>query len=202
VAGLCSRAILLRHGSIVQDGPVSDVIRTYQQAILNAKPVEGNKAAVIESATARGVNGPKFDFQAGEKCWVDVEFRAIRDFRNVVCEIGILDASGTYVSVVNSQSLGELPYSMKSGDRCRCTFELTLHLSAGKFLLGVALSDLVAGGGTSPFEWILPAAELLVRADTAVQGHVNLYPKLLSSSTTSAQVLGAEFEHEPAKTGS
>ncbi len=68
VRALCSRAILLNHGSIVADGAPPDVLNQYQRIIMDrerAYEAEAESAGDVESLSAEDFDPPSFTFRHG-----------------------------------------------------------------------------------------------------------------------------------------
>jgi len=175
VADLCPRSILLHHGNVVDDGPTSRVFQSYLQLVRRGQRDVADRDVVIESTSTYGEDGPRVDFVAGERAWFEVNLRATRDMPHLVCVIYIVDESEQMTFMVSTELLGERPFSMKKGETKRCTFELTLHLPAGKFQL---CAKVCGPDGVTPIDSVRPAVTLLMRTDTAMHGVVNLYPRL------------------------
>ena len=174
VSGLCSRGILLKRGQVIEDGPVSDVIQTYLESISQGQNMTEETIVSLDSAVLRGRDGPRSDFDAGERCWLDVSFSAVKDVKDLVCVTYVIDSQDNLVFWVSSDALGEPPFNLRAGDRRHCTFELSLHLPTGSYGLCAMLCDV----NGHPIAGLRPAATVLVRANLALRGVANLYPQL------------------------
>lgn len=175
VSDLCTRGIMLRRGQVIKDGPVSDVIHHYLDSIGEGQSVSDDAIVSIDSALPSGANGPRSDFDTGERCWFDVQFRALKDVKDLVCAMYIIDAQENLVFMVSSDALGEPPFRMRAGERQQCSFELSLHLPAGSYGLCVMLCD---QSDMRPLTLLRPAATLLVKSSLVMRGAANLYPRL------------------------
>jgi lipopolysaccharide transport system ATP-binding protein len=175
---LCPRAIMLRRGEIVEDGPSSQVIHTYLESIGKGESLTLDKEVVIEKALIATSDRPRFDFDTGEAIRLNVTFRAQRSVRRVVCVPFVLDEQRNLVFMVSSEALGIPPYSMEPGEIHRCEFELSLHLPPGNFFICVQLSE--ATDLFKPYDWIEPVASLLIRGPVAMKGLANLYPRMIN----------------------
>lgn len=179
VSDLCSRSILLDGGSIVADGPTSEVIQTYL-ARERAKMSETRDTDVaVRSVKLRGSNGEAVRFAPGEKAWVDVTFQANRASENVAVVLQVLDESLGDVFNTSSERLDERPSNMREGEALTMTFELDMHLAVGTFHIGVYLYRYDM---EREFDRVLPAATFFVESDVDVRGCANLYPKVVACS--------------------
>jgi lipopolysaccharide transport system ATP-binding protein len=180
VSDLCSRTILLDAGSIVADGPTSDVIQTYL-ARERAKIDEARDSeVVIQSVTLRGVNGTKVSFSPGEKAWVDVTLGANQACENIAVALAVANEAMNVVFNTSSQRLEDITFSLQQGETATLTFELTMHLAVGTFHLAVILFryDL-----DRELDRVAPAATFCVESEVDVRGAANLYPKIVECST-------------------
>jgi lipopolysaccharide transport system ATP-binding protein len=179
VSDLCERTILLDAGSIVADGPTSEVVQTYL-ARERAKMSEARDSdVVIQSVTLRGTHGSTVRFSPGDKAWVDVTFHATRACENVAVVLTVLDESLADIFHTSSERLDSLTYDMEAGETRNLTFELDMHLAVGTFHVGVYLYryDL-----ERDLDRVLPAATFFVASDIDVGGSANLYPKIIACS--------------------
>jgi lipopolysaccharide transport system ATP-binding protein len=181
VSDLCSRTILLDAGSIVADGPTSDVIQTYL-ARERAKMHEARDSeVVIQSATLRGVNGSKMSFSPGDKAWVDVTLRANQACEKIAVALAVGDEAMDVVFNTSSQRLEDLTFSLQQGETATLTFELTMHLAVGTFHLAVILFRYDLG---RELDRVAPAATFFIESEVDVRGAANLYPKIVECSTS------------------
>jgi lipopolysaccharide transport system ATP-binding protein len=173
VSELCPRTLLLKRGSLIQDGPTSDVIASYMRDLSSSQRDLTNKDVFVEEVALRGESGPKYDFDAGERAWLDVRVRALRDARRVAVGIHLLDDKFYIFFNSNSARLGLEERDMKAGDTFTVTFDLTMHLAAGTFHFGVVLFRFDI---EHMYDLVRPAATVLVRSPMDVRGAANLYP--------------------------
>jgi lipopolysaccharide transport system ATP-binding protein len=173
VSELCPRTLLLKRGSLIQDGPTSDVIATYMRDLSSSERDLTNKDVFVEEVALRGESGPKYDFDAGERAWLDVRVKALRDARRVAVGIHLLDDKFYIFFNSNSARLGLEERDMKAGDTFTVTFDLTMHLAAGTFHFGVVLFRFDI---EHMYDLVRPAATVLVRSPMDVRGAANLYP--------------------------
>jgi lipopolysaccharide transport system ATP-binding protein len=178
VSDLCERTILLDGGSIVADGPTSDVIQTYL-ARERAKMTEArDNDVVVQSVRLRGRDGQTVRFRPGEKAWVDVTFRANRPSEKVAVVLDVLDEALGEVFNTSSERLGHPSVDLQEGQTHTVTFELDMHLAVGTFHVGVYLYRYDI---EREFDRVLPAATFFVASEIDVRGVANLYPKVVAS---------------------
>ena len=177
VSDLCSRTILLDAGSIVADGPTSDVIQTYL-ARERAKLGEARDTdAAVQTVTLRGAEGSTVRFRPGDKAWVDVTFRANRACEQVAVVLAVLDEGLSEVFNTSSERLNGRSLNLQQGQTATLTFELDMHLAVGTFHIGIYLYRYDM---EREFDRVLPAATFFVESDVDVRGSANLYPKLIA----------------------
>jgi len=177
VAELCSRTLLLNHGQLVNDGPTSGVIRAYIDQMKDVRRKLDDKTVVIENVAVNGRDGPRVDFDSGEKAWVEVTVRARHRAERVSCTVYVQDERLYDVFNTSSERLGQAPVTLEPGQTASWQFELDLHLATGTFHLCALLHryDIEL-----TFDYVEPAVTLLIRAQSNVRGVANLYPKLVS----------------------
>jgi len=178
VAELCDRALLMRKGQLVADGPTSEVIHTYMEQAKTIRTEDDSKDVLIESVLVRGNDRPRFDFDSGEKIRVEVTLRARRDVSRVACVLALLDDKYYEVFNTSTERLGEPSLNLKAGERHKYEFDLDLHLARGNFHLSVMLFRYDLG---QILDQVQPAATLLISTATDVRGVVNLDPRVVAS---------------------
>jgi len=178
VSDLCSRAILMDGGSVVADGPTSEVIQTYLVRERAKMSVARDTEISIQEVALRGVDGSSVCFRPGSKAWVDVVLRANADCERVAVVLQVLDDGLSDVFNTSSERLTHDSIDLREGQTITLTFELDMHLAVGTFHVGVYLYryDL-----EKEFDRVLPAATFFVESEVDVRGSANLYPKLIAS---------------------
>ncbi len=179
VADLCSRSLLLDHGRLIADGPTTKIVQTYMERISAGRSQSEDNETEIESVSIRGAGGPKLEFRAGEKMWVDVRMRARRATENLSCIVYIRDASYYQIFNISSDRLGRELFRLSPGEECACTFELDLHLASGTYHVCAVLQRQDTGRWFSNIE---PVASIMVTSPIEVGGAANLYPRLRTES--------------------
>jgi len=177
VSDLCARSILLDAGSIVADGPTSDVIQTYLARERAKMTAARDNDVVVRSVRLRGRDGETVRFSPGEKAWVDVTFHANRASESVSVVLDVLDDSLGEVFNTSSERLGAPSVNLEEGQTHTMTFELDMHLAVGTFHVGVYLYRYDI---EREFDRVLPAATFFVASEVDVRGSANLYPKVVA----------------------
>jgi len=179
VSDICERTILLDEGSIVADGPTSDVVQTYL-ARERAKMSETRDVdVVVRGVTLRGTEGSAVRFSPGDKAWVDVTFHANRASEKVAVVLAVLDESLGEIFNTSSERLDKRSIDMQEGETITLTFEIDMHLAVGTFHIGIYLYRYDM---EREFDRVLPATTFFVASDIDVRGSANLYPKVVGCS--------------------
>jgi len=177
MADLCSRALLLNRGCLVEDGPTSRVIHTYMDQQQVGRIDADDKQVIIESVAVRGTDGARFDFEAGEKAVVKVVVRAQKTTERVSCVLYILDDNFYKVFEISSERLEKRSRDFAPGDLFEYEFALSLHLAAGNYQLCVVLYRHDLG---IVYDKLEPVATLLMNNAVEIRGIANLYPSVTS----------------------
>jgi lipopolysaccharide transport system ATP-binding protein len=187
VTDLCSRALLLERGHVVETGPANQVVQTYLNRVLRGERDTAKSDAYITRVCVRRAEGEAVAFRAGERAWVDVDVVARKDVSKLSVVLFLKDVDQHYVFDTSTERLGHGSFDLTAGQTFRCTFQVDLHLAAATFHVGAILYryDIEA-----EYDYWCPAASLFVSADRDVRGAANLYPEVT--------VFGAPAEHEPA----
>jgi lipopolysaccharide transport system ATP-binding protein len=181
VSDLCARTVLMDAGTIVADGPTSEVIQTYL-ARERAKLGEVRHTDVaITSVVLRDAGGGKVHFRPGEKAWIEVTFHANRSCEKIAVVLQVLDESLGDLFNTSTERLGDPSISLENGQTCTTTFELDMHLANGTFHVGVYLYQYDL---QREIDKVLPAATFFVDSEVDVRGGANLYPKVISTMVT------------------
>lgn len=173
VSDLCRRTILLDSGAIVADGPSTDVIQTYLDRERNKSSSSRDVEVQIDEVTLCRAGQPAVRFQAGDDATVTVVFTARRATQRVAVVVDVLDEGLNDIFSTSSERLGTPPVDLETGQTCRVTLDLKMHLAAGTFHVGVYLYRYDI---SREFDHTLPAATFFVETDRDVRGAANLYP--------------------------
>jgi lipopolysaccharide transport system ATP-binding protein len=175
VSDLCGRALLLKQGRLIEDGVTSRVIDRYLEQAKREQVHDDDKDVIIESVMVQGTQGPRLDFQAGAKAWVDVQMRARRRVVDLACLLYLVDKDNYLTFDVSTDRLGLPPMTLEPDDTRTCSFELDLNLAAGTFRV---CSMLFRCNSDQVHDHVYSAATLLIRSAVDVRGVANLYPRL------------------------
>jgi lipopolysaccharide transport system ATP-binding protein len=181
VSDLCSRAVLMDAGAIVDDGATAAVLQGYLERERAKLREERDGRLRIRSVTLRDAGGSRVRFAPGDKAWVDVVFKANEDLENVSVVLQVLDDHLGDVFNTSSERLGQGSINLLKGQSCSVTFELDLHLTNGTFHIGVYLYKYDV---QREFDRVLPAATFFMESDLDVRGGANLYPRVTSTTVT------------------
>jgi len=180
VADLCPRSLLFHRGRLVQDDTTSAVIRSYMEQVKLSRSHATDAEVVIESVTVRGADKARFDFTAGEKAWVDIRIKALRDVKRVACVLYLRDDQQYEMFHTSTERLGHAPLDLREGETRTVTYELDLHLAAGSFHINSALHRYDIN---HKYDVMEPAATIFVRTPIDVRGAANLYPTVTISAS-------------------
>ena len=127
VADLCSRAILLKQGMIIQDGPTDSVIRTYVQQNMQVKL--SDSASLSDNTVRRGTGQVRYEqirmlnsageevneFFQGDKVIIEMTLKVIKPINELLASISL--RSGRTRDVVTSTKRNKIDCTnFKSGD--------------------------------------------------------------------------------------
>jgi ABC-type polysaccharide/polyol phosphate transport system ATPase subunit len=173
VAGLCSRSLLLKNGSLLRDGATPDIISTYMQQISATRTLSADKPLLVESLMLSDANGPRLNFNAGDEMYVDIKLRANQPVQNISCVLYLKDKQYYTVFNISPDRLGLGFLTLGAGETCTYRFTLKLDLAPGAFHACVSLLEHQTSNSLDVIE---PAATFLVDSPIEVGGAANLYP--------------------------
>lgn len=144
VRQLCSRAILIDHGKVLQDGPTIQTLRAFNESLKESeidaesdakRRFEGLSAAVrFTSYRVEGVDGqPRYDFKTGESLRVRCTYEVFEPVENLVISFTLQsDVTHEHMTAVR-YVLSDYP--MKPGQKGSALIELkNLPLLSRDFL--------------------------------------------------------------------
>jgi lipopolysaccharide transport system ATP-binding protein len=76
VASLCTRALLLDHGRVINEGTPQDVMHAYLGQARVPLEDPASKEVYIANVVIRDQDGPKMRFESGEDAWLDIDVKA------------------------------------------------------------------------------------------------------------------------------
>ena len=175
VANLCSRALLLRKGSVVESGPPGQVIRRYlSEAVSSARGDVRDRTIWIESVSIVDEAGKEADiFIAGDKVSVIIDVRS--NVREDALAVTLDFVNGDNLSVFNTSSerLGHGVFAVTPGASKIFRYGISLHLVEGSFFLRVEVKNYRV---ERSYDLLFPAASIFVRSEKGIKGTANLYP--------------------------
>ena len=168
VADLCSRAILLKQGAIVQDGPTDSVIRTYVQQNMQIKL--SDSSSLSDAIFRRGTGQVRFEkirmlnstgeevneFFQGDKVIIELSFKVNHPIKELMtC---ILLRSGRTREIVTSTERNKIETSqLKTGDIIHLRYEFPrLSLRPGVYETYYWLGDRSAETAFDVVDNLLP----------------------------------------------
>jgi hypothetical protein len=154
------------------------VVRTYLNDALRPRGGREKQWIYISEVKVRSAAGEQCQFESGETAWVDIEVRARDTTPKLSVVIWLEDESRYELFNTSTERLGHQPFSLKSREGYRCTFELTLNLAHGTFRVCAAVhrSDV-----DHTYDRWVPGSTLFIGSTTAVRGAVNCFPRLVCS---------------------
>jgi lipopolysaccharide transport system ATP-binding protein len=183
VATLCTRALLLDHGRVVEEGTPQDVIQTYLRQA--RAPIENGagKEAYIANVVIRDEYAPKMRFESGDDVWLDIEVKANQDCRDLSLTLYLCDDKNYGIFDTSTERLGVPSFSLVGGETAHFTFRLKLHLARGTFHVGTLIYQYNI---QKMYDHRVPAGTIFVTSARDVRGVANLYPVVLKEPPASA----------------
>lgn len=178
VRDLCPRSILLKHGTLVQDGSTSDVLRTYMEHAKANTSAESAPDVRLVGVQMRGAEGERLDFEAGETADLEIEMEAGPAPAQVDVQVTILNEYLWEAFMVSSRALGLGPIEIAAGSRHKMGIRLDLNLAPGTYHVCVALrkADL-----TKVYHRVEAATTFVVTSATEIWGICHLQPRVIAA---------------------
>lgn len=176
VADLCKRSLLMSKGRILEDGPTSQVLRSYLKQATATQADDRDVDVRIESVVVYGKDGERLNFESGETAEIEVTIVGVRGATNVACILNFFNESFWEVFNTSSHRLGEQARDIAPGERRTFRFQVDLHLAPGTFHIGVFLYRYEI---SHVYDRLQPAATIVVTSDVDGQGIVQLNPRML-----------------------
>jgi len=175
VVNLCSRALLLQKGTVVESGPTGQIVRRYLSEA--ASPTRGDvrdRTIWIECVTFVDEEGKEADFfTAGDKVSVIINVRSNVKEDGLAVTLDFLDENNRSVFNTSSERLGYGVFAAAPGDSKFFRYDIILHLVEGSFFLKVEVKNYRV---ERSFDVLFPAASIFVHSDKGIKGTANLYP--------------------------
>jgi len=191
---LCDRALLLDHGSTVEEGEPDKVINTYNflmakkgkgeeiqlQDVSGPQKSYGNLKVEIIDAKMLNAHGEESKvFVSGQKCTVEISFKANKDVNDITLGILIRDRFGQDIFGTNTYHM-KVPISLKAGEHCLAKYVMDeFNLGPGRYTLSPSLhrDDTHIG---ECYQWVdgIKAFEIVGNNDFIFIGFSRLKPKV------------------------
>ncbi|MGH9643371.1 MAG: ABC transporter ATP-binding protein [Terriglobales bacterium] len=184
VAEFCPRCLLLDRGKIVHNVPTEDVISRYFSR-LRATEDDGpsTKQVSISKISVRGEHGESIRFRSGEKVWIDIEITAREQCQKLSVSLSLSDPKELVVLDTSTERLGNGSFNLEAGETCRCTFEVTLNLVGGTYIVSALIYRYDIG---MAFDRWLHAVTFFVSYDQDVRGVANCFPRMTGREIVAA----------------
>jgi lipopolysaccharide transport system ATP-binding protein len=183
VAELCERVLLMDRGQAAAIGPPDEVIRTYlaqAEARSSRAPSSGVFVSKVETRTT---SGPRAHFASGDRIAVDVDVVSRGQYERLAVVIGLKDSNEYNVFTASSESLTGGWFALAPDETITCTFELDLHLAAGRYRV---CTWVLRFDSETVYDHWASAATIFVSSETPVRGVANLYPSVRLGATRPA----------------
>lgn len=176
VEHLARRALYLRGGRIVDEGPAVAVVDRYRSDVAAeetgaavaaaATPRWGNRAVTVESVAVLGPDGEETrTVRSGERAAVRVRFVAHEPQNDFVFGIAVHRDDGSHVFGTNTDLDGWRPRELAGAGEVRIEFP-RLELAAGRYLVDVAVHSRAG----LAFDYLREALSILVTSSAPWPG--------------------------------
>jgi lipopolysaccharide transport system ATP-binding protein len=177
-AELCERALLLRKGEIVMDGPTSQIVQAYMDQAQAQRHAALNQEATIAEVRVLRDGTSRRDFTSGDRAEVQVDIKALRPLLGADCWLYVMNDQYERIFTASALQLGVENLKLDAGETCTLGFELDLHLAPGTYHVGIV----VVRNESQVIDRFEPAATLTVMYSDRIKGVVNLYPRVTRCS--------------------
>jgi lipopolysaccharide transport system ATP-binding protein len=180
IVDLCTRAMMLDHGTVVSEGAPQDVIRSYLNQINKDSSQFADRETYVSRLVIRGCAGPQVRFASGEDAWLDIEVHANAPCERLSLSIYLQDEKGQDVFNTATERLGLPTFSLEKGQTVHFSIRLRLNLVPGAFNIGTRIYryDL-----QKMFDEQMPLGTFFITCKEDVRGVANLYPVVESFAT-------------------
>ena len=187
VGNLCSRSLLLRHGTVTMIGQTSDVLKKYLEGD-ERRTLQSDRGIEVTNVTVHNQFGPAVEFQSGDKVLVTIEGVARTRHDDVSVVVQITDDQAYPLFDTCTDRLGIEPMVLEAGQRVSATFEIDALLAQGTFHVNAYLFRYTTN---LPYDKWANAATFFVSGAPAARGSVNLQPRLVSCEILQGSDSGA-----------
>jgi lipopolysaccharide transport system ATP-binding protein len=152
IRSLCSRALLLDHGSLIADGPVSDVLTRYSAGLATSLDVKtvavanrlnrarGYVRVSNVSVSGSGSSGERWSFKPGETLRLSISYEVFEQIESLGLSVS-LSAAGSGDILTNIRQVASA-ISIEQGCSGKITLIIpNLPLRPGEFSLSIGLGN-------------------------------------------------------------
>ena len=141
---LCTSAILLENGSLVEHGATSSILAAYAHRLANAGPLhvpkpgpDLQKRAYVSGLAVENIAGQPFAFAYIGEAWrVRIRVIAARPLQNFVCALGLMTNEG-----IGVQTVWTSPLDLPPGEHEISFTQQSVALAADSYTLVIGLSE-------------------------------------------------------------
>jgi lipopolysaccharide transport system ATP-binding protein len=177
VSDICERTLLLEKGRTLKIGPTNEVIQEYLNRNLEVRVGAECRDIRIKKVGIRGERGEEGPFTPGDKLFIDIEVFSAVHLRELSISIYIQDSNGYELFNTSTERLEKTTFSTEPDETWKCTFELTINLTDGRYSIGALIYQYNIEKLYD--EWF-PARTFFVSSNRDVRGGANLYPQVLT----------------------
>ena len=179
VAGLCQKCILLEKGKVVKTGASDEVVKHYldSHSVSNKSEIKSKNKMHISDVKVLRDSIEETRLQAGDKVVVRVNVHSDIECNDPALHVYLRDNNDYQVFHAYLELLDSGNFTMRQGETKEFNVELSMHLAAGIYHLGVMVVS--RQDVSKMYDHRFPAVKLHIEAHDAVRCVANLYPKLL-----------------------
>lgn len=178
VADLCTRSLLMKNGTLIEDGPTSAVLHKYmEQARINTANDDAPEVR-IESVRIVAPDGERLNYEAGETTDVEVTVVGTGGAKRVACILTMMNEWMLELFNTSSERLGKPSVDIGPGERRTFRFRLDLHLAPDTYHVCVSLYRYDIA---KVYHRVEAAATLVVTSPVDVRGIAHLNPRLVEA---------------------
>ena len=148
IKSLCTRAILINHGTIVVDSDADAAVAAYVESTWPARPDgvvpdgaarTGTGEALLRRAVIEDADGlPTSRVFLGEPFRICAVYEVTRPLKDVIMEVGISTADGTRIASMGNADGGGEPFAFEPGMR-QVVVDVDMALLPNEFVLDIAM---------------------------------------------------------------
>jgi hypothetical protein len=148
VREMCDRTILLEHGRVVFDGPVTEGVELYRQRMATAHvPVltrrEDDRRVHIEEVVLLGSDGdPVVEVAPSQPLTLRIRLRALAEVEVCSAAMTVTRGDGTHLYELHTAWQGVAVGPLVAGQEATVDVRFTAHLLAGHYVITTAVTDL------------------------------------------------------------